>query len=502
MEREHIVDPDGCHCDEAMEQPMERSPAPDAPEQDEQQRRAAAPDAPEMRVITAKLEHASSFDGDRWVQVPDDSSVISELETPEFQRNIYPRQKASGRTKKKTGKVGSRTNNTKRSTGTGLRDGETGESKHHTPRKGTAASKSSPHSNGKVNSAKSKTSKPTDVVAAQNLAKARVRAQRIREKKENDRLAAQQQERSESQKRQTRFTAEEGHARARARVKLRKLKQKALAMEEGMNNGSRPPSASPNRTLRDTASRNDKDDLVSIMSTLSMDAEAVRSYLLADDTQTIASNASSRRPLTVPNGPKFALEAKYGDKTATKRQALLSTDDDVSDFNTVSSVSTWGTERSVTIPKGPKFLLEAKYGEKGKRTSKRNSSIGHASTGMLREDGIKRRTATTPTGMQVGRGMLSNPPKLHCSNRRHQPKSTLELQEQEMKKQFRARPMPKFSKTRSVAPTRRESTGTTASSSPHPKVSPRKPGGTKTAAKKQHTQRQKEQGTKIETPTS
>ncbi|KAL7581202.1 hypothetical protein ACA910_005987 [Epithemia clementina (nom. ined.)] len=445
-----------------------------------------------------KIGHSSSWDGDRYVQVPDDSSVVSELETPEFSRNKYSRKKSSaakGTRKSPGGKGENRNNNNLRrsAAGRGLgpksSSGRDSGSLSQTPRKGVASGdKETPQSTKLKNKARS----TTDLVAAQNLAKARIRAMKLKEQKENEKLSKQQQARSDSEKRPTRFTAEEGHARARARVKLRKLKEKALAME-GINNGSRPPSLSPNRALR---GNRHQDDLVSILSTLSMDPEACRSYLLADDNQTAASRASSKRPLTVPKGPKFALDAKYGDKAAMKRQTMLSADDDVSDHNTVSSVSTWGTERSLTVPHGPKFLLDAKYGDKGKRAAKPNSNSGATTTfsrgtGNDGEGGgIKQQAkAAISHNAQPNTTTQSTPTKAQMTHRRYHPKSSLEVEEQELKKQFKARPMPKFSTrtTRSVAPTRRETneavpSPTSSPATPQKKVT-RKPGANKSGRK-------------------
>ena len=410
----------------------------------------------------ALLRGSSCLDGEGWVQVPDDSSVISELETPEF-RHVRRKTPSKKRQAKST-------------------KGDRGEIRHTTNRGVSAGSSGpkdtvphdvyryqSPTKRGRGTAKSSQTATETDVVAAQNMAKARVRAKKLQERRENE-TRAKEQERSESTRRRTRLTAEQGHARARARVKLRKLKEKAIALEEDSNR-SRSPSKSPQRVtgVRDAArnmgrSRH-QDDLVSILSVLSMDPESCRSYLLADENQSVVSLASSKRTLTIPKGPNLALEAKYGDKTA-KRIALLQTDDDASDFNSVSSMSTWGTVRSITKPLGPKFLLEAKYGAKHLYTADRQSNLRPSPRRRhhhREETGRGGSISSTSPVRTERKPTVPVAPKFHSVNRRQPPKSTLELQQQEMKKQFRARPMPKFSRTRSVAPTRSRECGGVAS---------------------------------------
>mmetsp|Transcript_20685 Transcript_20685/g.57132 ORF Transcript_20685/g.57132 Transcript_20685/m.57132 type:complete len:989 (+) Transcript_20685:112-3078(+) len=75
-----------------------------------------------------------------------------------------------------------------------------------------------------------------------------------------------------------------------------------------------------------------------------------------------------RKP-TVPQAPKFVLDAKYGEKVPSPSVK----EDMGDDGSSVFSYSTWGTQstkrtastkRATTVPQAPMFLLDMKYGEK------------------------------------------------------------------------------------------------------------------------------------------
>ncbi|KAL7567513.1 hypothetical protein ACA910_009524 [Epithemia clementina (nom. ined.)] len=115
--------------------------------------------------------------------------------------------------------------------------------------------------------------------------------------------------------------------------------------------------------------------------------------------------SSRRRTTTIPVGPKFALDAKYGVKTSVPSGRDHRVDDDAATTMTRetkrggASVSGSSTQqkRSVTIPIGPKFMLDAKYGEK--KTTPTISADNH-------EDG-----ATVRSGMSFNTLRSSNQPR-------------------------------------------------------------------------------------------
>ena len=167
---------------------------------------------------------------------------------------------------------------------------------------------------------------------------------------------------------------------------------------------------------------------------------------LRGDDASLASSSTkgTRRSVTVPQAPKFALDAKYGDKAAERR--LLRERDDRSIRSTssrsIATTSTLSTRRSVTVPQAPKFTLDLKYGDKTSPVRKANpSSLAESSNDFihsLRSDTTEQNSSWQNRGVTVPVA-----PKFHSSIRRALPKSREELELEEMESfKFKARPMP------------------------------------------------------------
>lgn len=104
-----------------------------------------------------------------------------------------------------------------------------------------------------------------------------------------------------------------------------------------------------------------------VMATLDMDAESCRDYLLGDsrdDHSMTNSTIATQRSVTIPKGPNFLLDQKYGQKGSPRRTDPWADDDTTSlAQSTVHFVDTLrdGDDQStsyegrVTIPNPPKF---------------------------------------------------------------------------------------------------------------------------------------------------
>mmetsp|Transcript_14655 Transcript_14655/g.31973 ORF Transcript_14655/g.31973 Transcript_14655/m.31973 type:complete len:722 (+) Transcript_14655:248-2413(+) len=343
-----------------------------------------------------------------------------------------------------------------------------------------------------------------DVDASRSLAKERVR-DRERKKREEEQGKGGDYKPAQ---RQIKMTPEEGLARARARVKIRQMQEtkgnepdvtklppdldqynhkkksaRPLTVPQGPKlstaaraRSSAPPpamdepvpsspksirSTSSKRTLTRpkspnfaTAQRASVRNAASAMGGRSDDTDghSVASRSVASQsvgattisTRRSMATTSSRRTLTVPVAPKFALDAKYGEKV---RSPEKSTTGRFRDDRSVSSASTMKTRRSITVPQAPKFALDAKYGEKKTvtKTAVDNSSLASnrdSFAHQLRSD--DQSVASTSTNWSSRKLTVPVAPKFHSTHARAKVKSTEEREMEELAKHkpFKAKPVP------------------------------------------------------------
>ena len=174
-----------------------------------------------------------------------------------------------------------------------------------------------------------------------------------------------------------RMTPEEGQARAAARVKIRNMQKKDKELAGGKENDSNRRKSSKKSPRKPTVPQGPNLRSANRPRSSKKDGtpSAVRerrntSHMVKSPT------SSKKRSVTRPQSPKFATAQRARTRNAASAMGARAGDDNQSvasrksiasqspGATTISSRSTWGKGHQLTVPKGPSFMLDRKYGEK------------------------------------------------------------------------------------------------------------------------------------------
>lgn len=202
------------------------------------------------------------------------------------------------------------------------------------------------------------------------------------------------------------------------------------------------------RAAASSASRErQEENSLSSRSTFSMASKSYRGTgVLRKDDQSVTSSSTinTRRSVTIPQAPRFTLDIKYGDKAAERRAMVQKEKDEYSLASlSVTSGTSWSTKRSITVPQAPKFALDARYGEKKVTPTKGSLSLAQCTNDFAHS--LRSDNAEDKSTWHKGRITVPVAPKFHTTtSKRAIPKSTEEQELEMMQKfqKFKARPMP------------------------------------------------------------
>lgn len=172
--------------------------------------------------------------------------------------------------------------------------------------------------------------------------------------------------------------------------------------------------------------------------TLAQSGDVMRKGLRGGDKGAPYTRTGKARP-TIPHGPKFATTAKYGEKQSVKPEqpSLANSQDSYArhlrdDISVGGSVASKGSRGSLTIPHAPKFATTARYGE-GPATPGGASRLDQSlaqSTDILKS-GLRDGKSSISTKRRSG-PTIPHGPRFHKAAPRELPQSATERDEELM----------------------------------------------------------------------
>jgi len=251
-----------------------------------------------------------------------------------------------------------------------------------------------------------KTKNVTSAAEASRLAQERVR-QHKRQEQAKERAAAQ----NAGNSRNLKWTAEQGHLRAQARVYIRQHQQ-ATSPVRPTTKASTTPQAPSSPLVRPPPKRSSRPVTVPQGPQLSTSVRAAsqRQKRLEQEQQkaqqhknkTIGGMGSRQWHPTVPQGPKFTLDRKYGDKTVTTATTTASTSNKTTSptcsqkENNGRTTTTKSKSWKPTVPQGPKFVLDQKYGSRSRSRTASPDNTHRSSQAVSPSPPPRRRSNATP----------------------------------------------------------------------------------------------------------
>lgn len=250
-------------------------------------------------------------------------------------------------------------------------------------------------------------------------------------------------------------TAKEGMARARERVRQKQLQQKDAAEKENcvrktatstrLSSGRSHVTVPHGPKFATDAKYGEKQIPRKDAPTLAQSGDVMRRGLRGEDKAPYT--RSGRPTLTIPQAPKFATNARFGDKGSAKRDVLsLAESSDhyekhLRDDMTVGSVSSIGSHsHSLTIPRAPKFTTTARFGERPVTPGRAGSSDKSlASSSHFFGKALRDGKSPAPTVKREG-PTIPRSPRFHSSVKTRELPLSTEEKEKEMMEYYASHP--------------------------------------------------------------